>query len=166
MNPQIIRVGLVLVLAASFAGCIEPKDRRPGMRLTGEVASEVVTDWSFTNEHQEVLLETQTWYGIPHSVTTVCAGQGDKLYVPSVYFEGGAWGDKFWNRNVARDPNVRMKLGDKIYPLVAVVVDDPAELQSALGALAAKYPLWKDQLSKPEAERFDMAMVRMEPRES
>lgn len=166
MNRKIIRAGLALVLAASFAGCIEPKDRRPGMRLTGEVASEVVTDWSFSDAYQEVLLETQTWYGIPHSVTTVCAAKGDKLYVPSVYFEGGAWGDKFWNRNVERDPNVRIKLGDTVYPLVAVVVDDPAELRSAMGALAEKYPLWKDQLAKPESERFDMAMVRMDPRES
>ena len=166
MNQQITRLGLALVLALSLAGCVDPKDRRPGLRLSGETVSEAVTDWSFTDEHLEVLLETQTWYGIPHSVTTVCAGQGDKLYVPSVYFEGGAWGEKFWNRNVARDPNVRMKLGDRVYPLVAVVVEDPAELQSALALLAEKYPLWKDQLSKPESERFDMAMVRMDPRES
>lgn len=58
-----------------------------------------------------------------------------------------------------------MKLGDKVYPLVAVVVDDPAEIESAMGALAAKYPLSKDQLAKPRSERGDMAVVRMEPRE-
>ncbi len=166
MKHRVIAPGLAVLLTATAMGCIEPKDRRPGMRLNGDVVSEAVTDWSFSDEFQEVFLETKTWYGIPHSVTTVCAGQGDKLYVPSVYFEGGEWGDKFWNANVEADSRVRMKLGEKIYPLEAVVVEDAAEIEAALGALMAKYPFWKEQLSKPVEERFDMAIVRMDPRGS
>jgi hypothetical protein len=46
------------------------------------------------------------------------------------------------------------------------VLEDPAEIQVALRALAAKYPFWKDLLSKPESERPDMALLRMDPRSS
>ena len=166
MKHRTLQLWLAVLLVVFAASCMEPKDRRPGMRLSGEVVSEAVTDWSFSNEFQEVYLETKTWYMVPHSVTTVCAGLGEKLYVPTVYFEGGAWPDKFWNSNVASDPRVRVKMGDKIYQREAVVVEDPAELQAVLNALAAKYPFWKEQLSKPESERADMAMVRMDPRRS
>ena len=31
-------------------------------------------------------------------------------------------------------------------------------------ALAAKYPFWQELLSKPESQRPDMALVRMDPR--
>ena len=67
---------------------------------------------------------------------------------------------------VASDPRVRLEIGGKIYEREAVVVDDPAEFRAALQALAAKYPFWRDVLSKPENERPDMAMVRMDPRSS
>ena len=48
---------------------------RPGLWLTGEVSREVVTNWDFVNNLDDprrrdtVMLETRTWYGIPHSVT-------------------------------------------------------------------------------------------------
>lgn len=163
MITRSVRLGMVILLASSAWGCIEPQDRRPGTRLSGEVVSEPVSDWSFANEIQEVHLETKTWYLVPHSVTTVCVGVGENLYVPSVYFEGGAWPNKYWNSNVDRDPRVRIRIGDKIYPREAVVVEDPEERKRALGALAAKYPFWRDQMSKPDDERFDMALLRMDP---
>jgi len=65
---------------------------------------------------------------------------------------------------VSSDPRVRLKMGDKIYERKAVVVEDPVEFQAALRALAAKYPFWQEVLAKPESERPDMAMVRMDPR--
>jgi hypothetical protein len=159
-----IQIGLGLLLLGIWTGCVDPVDRRPGLRLSGEIASEAITDWSFSDEFQEIYLETQTWYMIPHSVTTVCAALGDKLYVPTIYFEGGKWPDKYWNSNVDSEPFVRLEMGDKIYPLKASVIEDPREVQVALQALAAKYPFWRDLLSKPESERPDMALLRMDPR--
>ena len=166
MKDRTFQVGLVALLVVVATGCMDPKDRRPGLRLSGEVVSEAINDWSFSDEYQEIYLETQTWYMIPHSVTVVCAGLGEKLYVPTIYFEGGEWPDKVWNSNVDSDPHVRLEIGGKIYEREAVVVEDPAEVQVALQALAAKYPFWQEQLSKPESERPDMAMVRMDPRSS
>ncbi len=157
-------LGALLVVFAS--GCLDPKDRRPGLLLRGEVVEDAIGDWSFSDAFQEIYLETATWYLVPHSVTTVCAGIGDKLYVPSIYYAGGEWPNKYWNSNVVSDRRVRVEVGDKIYERDAVVVDDPQEAQAALQALAAKYPFWQDLLSKPVAKRPDMAMVRMDPRSS
>jgi hypothetical protein len=166
MKYRTFQVGLAALLVVFATGCMDPKDRRPGLRLSGEVVAGAINDWSFSDEYQEIYLETQTWYMIPHSVTTVCAGVGEKLYVPTIYFEGGEWPDKAWNSNVDSDPRVRLKMGGKIYEREAVVVEDPAEVQVALQALAAKYPFWQEQLSKPESDRPDMALVRMDPRSS
>jgi hypothetical protein len=166
MKYRTPQVGLTALLVVFAAGCLDPKDRRPGLLLSGELVGEAINDWSFSDEYQEIYLETQTWYMIPHSVTTVCAGLGEKLYVPTIYFEGGEWPDKVWNSNVDSDPRVRLEIGGKIYEREAVVVEDPAEARVALQALAAKYPFWQEQLSKPESERPDMAMVRMDPRSS
>ena len=104
MKDRTFQVGLASLLVVLATGCVDPKDRRPGLRLGGEVVGEAIGDWSFSDEYQEVYLETRTWYGIPHSVTTVCAGLGEKLYVPTIYFEGGEWPDKVWNANVDSAP--------------------------------------------------------------
>jgi hypothetical protein len=159
-SPLAWLAALLLVFAS---GCLDPKDRRPGLRLDGDVVEETISDWSFSDAFPEIYLETKTWYGVPHSVTTVCAGIDEKLYVPSLYYEGGEWPDKYWNANADSDPRVRLEIGGKIYPREAVVVTDPDEFEAALAALAVKYPFWQDLLSKPESERPDMAIIRMDP---
>jgi hypothetical protein len=134
---------VVVLLAAGLLAC-EPSDRRPGTWLSGDIVSEAVSDWSFTADAMEVYLETRTWYGVPHSVTTVCATTGDTLYIPSVYAEGDEFPDaRFWN----------------------LVVTDPAERDVALRAFAAKYPFWQQLLATPEAERPPLHYFRMEPPE-
>jgi hypothetical protein len=147
-----------------LAGC-QPKDRRPGLWLSGEVETQPVADWSFANEQREIQVETRTWYGIPHSVTTVVVAHNGTLYVPSVYFEGGEFPDaRFWNRNVVRDPRVRLKIGDRIYERQAALVEDPAEWNDVLAAFARKIPFWQEMASKPESERPKIVFLRMDPR--
>jgi hypothetical protein len=164
MRDRIFQLGIVALLVLMITGCVDPKDRRPGLRLSGEVVGTPIDDWSFSDQYEEIFLESQTWYKIPHSVTTVCAARGEKLYVPTLYFEGGQWPDKFWNANVDSNPHVRLKIGDQIYEREAVVLEEPAEFQLAFQALADKYPFWQELLSKSESERPDMALLRMDPR--
>src|SRR5258707_11631525 len=60
---------------------------RPGLWLTGEVVTTPVTNWDWVNSVNDpirkntIMLETRTWYGVPHSVTINISGRGDKLYV-------------------------------------------------------------------------------------
>ena len=59
----------------------------PGLWLTGEVVREPVTNWDWVNKVNDpirkntIMLETRTWYGIPHSVTIGIIVRGDKLYM-------------------------------------------------------------------------------------
>jgi hypothetical protein len=162
-RPPPLETAAALAALCLLAAC-EPSDRRPGLWLRGEVVAEPVSDWSFTSDVQEIFVETRTWYGIPHSVTTVCAADGADLFVPSVYFEGGEYPDaRFWNRNVARDPRVRLGIAGRLYERRAVLVTGPEERARALAAFARKYPFWSDLAAKPEAERPTLVFLRMDP---
>jgi hypothetical protein len=155
---------LALVCAVALSGCIDPSERRPGLWLSGEVESAPVTDWSFTDATPQIYLETRTWYGIRHSVTVVCAAHDGALYVPSVYYGHGEFPDeRHWHANVARDPRVRLQIGDRLYERRAVLVTDPAEWNGVLAAFTQKMPFWKDLAEKPEAERPKLIFMRMDP---
>lgn len=157
---------LPLLLVAALCVACEPVDRRPGLWLSGDVVAEPVSDWSFTDAVFEILLETRTWYGIPHSVTVVCVAIGDRLYVPSVYRERGEFPDeRLWNRNVVRDPRVRLKIDGRIYERKAVRVEDPAEWRAVLDAFARKSPFWEQLAEQPESERPKLYFLRMDPRD-
>lgn len=157
-----LAISLLLLLAAC-----EPKDRRPGLWLAGEEVTGNVSDWRFSDADQEIFIETRTWYGIPHSVTTVVATTGDKLYVPSLYYATeDHWPDaKAWNSNVVADPQVRLKIGGKLYPRKAVLVEDEQEFASASQALARKYPFWSELIATPANERLEYVIVRMDPQD-
>lgn len=57
----------------------------PGLWLSGEVVHEPVTNWDWVNQVNDpirkntIMLETRTWYGVPHSVTINLTPRGDKL---------------------------------------------------------------------------------------
>jgi hypothetical protein len=79
-----------------------------------------------------IVLETRTWYGIPHSVTIGIVGRGDKLYVQGSERDFRLQREfpysKAWWANVERDPRVRMKIGGKIYEMTLVLIRDRAEV--------------------------------------
>lgn len=157
----------MLLLSLILLASCEPQDRRPGFWLSGELVDIPVTNWSFTDEIPEIFVETRTWYGIPHSVTTVCVAHNGILYIPSVYFEGGEFPDaRFWNRNVVRDPRVRLKIGERIFEREAVLVEDPTEWSEVLDAFGRKSSFWKDLAQKPESARPKIIFFRMDPREN
>lgn len=159
------RRAALLPLLLLAAAC-EPRDQRPGLWLSGELVSAPVDDWSFTDEIGEIFVETATWYGIPHSVTTVCVAHGDSLYVPSVYIEGGEYPDaRFWNQNVVRDPRVRLEIADRIYERKAVLVEDPAEWTAVFEAFGRKSAFWRQLGEKPASERPTIVFFRMDARD-
>jgi len=148
----------LLVLAAGqvgLAGCIDPDDRRPGLRLTGEVVEGPVEDWSFTDAHAEIFLEVRTPWWIPHSVTVVATSLKGDLYVHARNPE-----EKRWVGLVERDPRVRLEIGGKIYERRLERIDDP-ELQEAIRRdFAAKYG-WGPE---PPDERPPRRYFRVVPR--
>lgn len=105
----------------------------PGGPLAGEVVQERIEDWSFTDSHLTVAIETRGGW-IDHSVTVLCSADGEHLYVPS-----RNPGNKRWVANLERDPRVRIGVGGQIYPARAELVDSLEEAESAARAQLRKY---------------------------
>ncbi|MBV1906035.1 MAG: hypothetical protein KUG75_08150 [Pseudomonadales bacterium] len=159
MYKVIIPILIMLVLSAC-----EPADRTPGMWLSGDIETTEVNDWSFSNDHQEIFLETHPWYGIPFSVTVVTATTGEKLFVPSIYSEAAEFpGSKYWNGIIEKNPQVVAKIGNKLYPLSAQLITDDAEFEEAFEALAGKYDYWRS-IKDGTAERPPFVLIRLDAR--
>ena len=116
----------------------------PGLWLKGEVVREAVRNWDFINEvdhpvrGNSIMLETRTWYGIPHSVSVNARPRGGDLYL-----SGSAQGDrleeefpnnKAWWANIERDPRIRLKIDGKIYEATAALVQDYDEVIQLFGS--------------------------------
>lgn len=109
----------------------------PGLWLSGDVVTTPVTDWSFVSQFKTDKLQTRTWYGIPHSVTTGFILHNGQLYVTSMFRAGVPFPEgKSWVNNVVRDPHVRLKFGNNLYDLQLAHVADPDERAAVLGARA------------------------------
>ena len=144
-KPLLLAIGavlacLVVVLVTLRVVGLEPRERRPGLWLGGTLVTAPVSDWSFTDTYQTIFVQTRTWYGVPHSVTTVCVAHEGRLYLTSTYPPGGRFpDDRAWNRNVVRDPRVRLKIGERLFDARLALVSDPAEKNAVLEAKARKY---------------------------
>ncbi len=121
-------------VALTVACSSDPSEERPGLGLSGEVHQQGVEDWSFTSDAYEIFIETVTSYWIPHSVTAWCVIVGDELYVSADDAD-----KKSWVANVARDSNVRLKIGDKIYEQKLVPITDAETIASIDSGFARKY---------------------------
>ena len=151
-----MRVGAALLVAWAGFACLDPADRRPGLRLTGEVVEEPVEDWSFTDAHREIFVETRPPWRLPHSVTIVATSLDGELYVHARNPE-----EKRWVGHVARDPRVRLEIGGKIYERRLERVEDPARQEAIYRDFAAKYG-WEPQ---PPARRPPLRYFHVVPRE-
>jgi len=148
-HALVVATLLLLFLAI---GCMDPRDRRPGLRLSGEVVTDPVDDWSFTERHAEIFVETATPYLVPHSVTIVCASVDDRLYIGARNPK-----QKRWVANVGRDPNVRLEIGNQIYERRLERVMNPAEQEIVYAAYRKKYN-WKPA---PPSERPELWYYRV-----
>ena len=144
----------ILSIAACIACSIDPSDERPGLGLSGEVNQQPVQDWSFTSDFKEIFVETATPYGIPHSVTIWCVAHENQLYL-------GAWAPdtKRWVANVARDPNVRLKIGDKVYEQKLEVLTDAATIAKLNQSYARKYGYDAEDDAEEEASSAHWRVV-------
>ena len=137
----IIVVLILAVIVLRITG-LNPNERRAGLWLTGTVVTTPVTDWSFTDKYPTIEVQTNTPFLLPHSVTTNVVTYNGDLYLNSRVPKGvPAYPlGKLWNRDVARDPHVRLKIGDQLYDRTLVFVTDPAQADAIMAATKKKYP--------------------------
>lgn len=135
MFARTARLAVIGSLVVLVAAC-EPKDRRPGMWLRGDVAP-FPSDMTFTDGHMEVAIEVRAPYGLPHSVTIWCARVGDRLYVAAANPD-----EKRWPAWADARPEVRLKVGDRLFDARLEQLDDgTGELAEVRQAYIAKYDL-------------------------
>jgi hypothetical protein len=159
-----LRFGLAVVAIALF-GC-GPLGPIPGNWLRGELVTEPVQDWSFTDDYFEIQVETRgNW--LPHSVTTICMAVGPHLYVPAR--RGGV---KTWVANLIKDPRARIRIGGQVYERTAVRVMEGEELGPAALALLRKYygveadaATFLTETPAEDDDRVDLWVFRMDPRD-
>ena len=105
-------IWILLIIAAVYATAlflpIDPDERRPGTRLSADLAEVQDTDWAFLAGPTQIYLETRTPYLIPHSITAVAFATNGVLYVGCL-----ACDTKYWQSNVARDNHVRLQIEGK-----------------------------------------------------
>jgi len=117
-----------------ISSSIDPSDERPGLKLSGAVYRQSVDGWSFSEDSAEIFIETVTSYWIPHSVTAWCVTVGNELYVAADDAD-----KKSWVANVARDPDVRLKIIDKVYEQKLEPVTDATTIASIDKGFVRKY---------------------------
>ena len=141
---------ILVVYGLAMAIPLDPEEQRPGLKLSGELAEDQVGDWSSYGGPNKIWVQTNTWYGVPHSVTTISFATNGAFYVPCRDCD-----TKRWPRNVARDPRVRLKINGELYDRTAVRITDAAELSQVQAVLGG-------MMGGGSAE--GIAVFRMDPR--
>ena len=127
------RIAPSLFFGFLFALACGPLGPLPGGHLSGELEPTPPSDWSFAEDEKTVQLETNP--SDPYSVNVWGAGIGKGFYLAA---GGGA--ESRWAQNIASNPEVRLRIGRRIYELRAMRVDeDPRERQDFLAAMKRKY---------------------------
>jgi hypothetical protein len=149
----VITTTLLILLGIAVAGgflvwffyC--PCDRTPGGYLLGDEASEPVDDWSFANVRTTVPLcqiQVSTAF-LPHSVNLNCMAVNGELYLSCAGCDG-----KYWSTAVLHNPQARVRAGKLIYPVTVTRVLDPATLDAAWAARAAKMGRSSEASPRPD----------------
>jgi len=139
-----------LVVCVGLALACGPIGPIPGGRLSGEVVSTPVDDWSFVASVETIQVETRP--DDPYSVNTWFVSEGARLWVAS----GG--GEKSrWAKNLAADPRARLRIDGKLYERKAVRASEQAELDTILALYQTKYKYERDPKDEGKAVvfRFD-----------
>ncbi len=122
-----------IAAAALISLAVGPCGPCPGGGLSGEVATSLPADWSFSDAHSRCLVELGTTDG-PYSITTSCWVHDGALHVPAMMAER-----KRWTRIALERPDVRIQIGDTVFPLHAERIVDETERMAAFRAGYRKY---------------------------
>jgi hypothetical protein len=147
------RICAAAVIATLLTACIPPKDRRPGLWLSGEVAP-FPSDWSFAEEHPLIAIEVRTPYWLPHSVTIARGVFEGALIVGARDPE-----TKRWPGWVDGDPEVRLGIGEHIYEAKLVPATEP----SVIAQLRSRAAENSGSASSPP--EFEIRFWHVEPRD-
>lgn len=152
MRMRKVRGYLCLPFACLLlVACGGPMGPIPGGKLEG-TPSAWPESWAFTDEIENVLLETRP--SDPYSVTLWIVRYNDKLYV------GAGSGKNRWVKHIAENRDVVLSVNGNIYDATANRVTDSSETDAVLKVYLSKYEV--DDPS--EFTEPDSVLFRLSPR--
>lgn len=142
-------VSLVLVTLGSLGsfGCGGPTGLLPGGALAGESA-EAPRDWAFAGDSGTIQLETNP--AEPYSVNLAYTILDGRLYINA----GGT--ETQWAKNIAANPEVRLRMNGNVYPLRATRVLDAAEFEAFAEAWTNQSFFRRDPRNYDEVWLFEL----------
>jgi hypothetical protein len=154
-----LAAGVALLAVIGFAARFHdgPLGPFPGGAMTGELVAAPVADWSAVlpaNPHNSQHVEVQVNPANPRAITTSYAVHDGKLYVFALL---GA--RKTWPALAMADDRVFVRREGKLYPLRALRVTDPVELEPLAQQLHELAPG-----EAADAESLPTWYFRMDPR--
>jgi hypothetical protein len=161
-----VRLALAaLVTALAACGPWGPQGIFPGGPLAGDTVLEPVRDWSFTEDHPLIAVETRGRF-FRHSVTVICMAEEGQLYLAARHAPR-----KRWVANLMRDPRIRLGIGGRVYAARAVRIEGGAEGRIARAFLRkyvgveAEHAEWLDGPPAPGDDRAEVWTFRVDPPE-
>ena len=147
-GSQLTLAALAALALTGFGPCW----RIPGGELSGTEATGGVQDWSFVDAALDCQVEVRP--ADPYSFNAYCFNVGGALHLGCM-----RCATKKWPTFVAADPAVRVRFGERIFPLRANRVTDAATLRAA----------WDDHWRKrkegePQPVPEDYWLFRLDPR--
>ena len=116
-----VAAGLAMLMATLlflYLNRSDPYAIIPGKQLRGEEVTAPIDDWSFVKEVRTVTNEVRP--SDPYSVNT-----GYVLREGALYIVSGSGGESRWAGFLIQDPNMRIRVGEKLYPVRATHEEDP-----------------------------------------
>ena len=151
----VLAISVVTILVL-YLNRTNPYGIIPGRQLIEEEVTEPIWDWSFTEQVRTVTNEVRP--SDPYSVNTSKLLIDGVLYIPS-----GQGDNSHWAQYLIQDPNMRLRVGTKLYPVTATWVEDPALLAQLREAYDKKFARPPGEERTPE-ELARFSFFRIESR--
>jgi len=135
----------MMTLLVLYSTRRDPWDQLPGKRITGEEITERVDDWSFMESSTRVILEVRP--SDPYSVYNRAFVHDGILYLNSITPENR------WTQFLLGNPNMRLKVENRIYRVRATRVENPALVKEIHQAREEMYPRMLGERPAEERDR-------------
>ncbi len=137
---------IVMTLLVVYLNRTDPWAQLPGKRITGEEATERIDDWSFMEPSTRVILEVRP--SDPYSLYIRAYQHKGVLYLNSISPENR------WTQFLLEDPNLRLKVENKIYQVRATWVEDPALVNEIQEAMEQMSPRLRERTPEERAQNW------------
>ncbi len=142
----VVQALIMMTVLVLYLNRTDPWAQLPGKRITGEEVIERVDDWSFMEPSTRVILEVRP--SDPYSLYIRAYQHKGVLYLNSISPENR------WTQFLLEDPNLRLKVNNKIYKVRSTRVEDPALVTEIQEAREQMSPRLRERTPEERAQNW------------